>query len=257
MMGFALDMDGTLYHGDRPIPGAREFINGLKEKGIPFRFVTNNSSHARGFYASRLKRLGFDIEDRDVLTSTIATVNFIRESRPGKTVYAIATPDVAQEIADSGIPMVKDGNVPDIVLLTFDTTIDYKKLNEGYQFIMGGAEFIATHPDDVCPTEYGYDVDIGPFIRLFESLTGKEAVVVGKPNRLLLDMAAVDMGISPEDVIMVGDRLSTDIRMAVDAGIRSILVLSGETDRALLEKSGMHPTWVFDSVSDIKPDCLN
>ncbi len=257
MIGFALDMDGTVYHGDRPIPGAKEFINGLKEKGIPFRFITNNSSHARGFYAARLKRMGFDIEDKDVLTSTVATINFIRERRPGKSVYAIATPDVAQEIAESGIPMAEEGNVPDIVLLTFDTTINYKKLNDGYQYIMKGAEFIATHPDDVCPTEYGYDVDIGPFIRLFESLTDREAVVVGKPNRLLLDMAAVDMGVPSGDVVMVGDRLSTDIRMAVDAGIRSILVLSGETDRALLEKTGMNPTWVFDSVADIDPDGLN
>ena len=100
-------------------------------------------------------------------------------------------------------------------------------------------------------------MDIGPFIRLFESLTGKEAVVVGKPNRLLLDMAALDMGIPADDIIMIGDRLSTDIRMAIDAGTKSILVLSGETDRALLEKSGMHPTWVMGSVADIDVDRLH
>ena len=257
MMGFALDMDGTLYHGDRPIPGAREFINGLRERDIPFRFVTNNSSHPRGFYADRLKRLGFNITEGDVLTSTIATIRFILDRRPGKSVYVIATPDVIREIADAGVPLAAEGTVPDIVLLTFDTTIDYRKLNDGYQYIMKGAEFIATHPDDICPTEYGYDVDIGPFIRLFESLTGKEAVVVGKPNRLLLDMAALDMGIPADDIIMIGDRLSTDIRMAIDAGTKSILVLSGETDRALLEKSGMHPTWVMGSVADIDVDRLH
>lgn len=257
MIGFALDMDGTLYHGDRPIPGAKEFINGLREKGIPFRFITNNSSHVCGFYAARLKRMGFDIEDSDVLTSTVATVRFILSQRPGKKVYAIATPEVAKEISDAGVPLVGEGERPDIVLLTFDTTIDYRKINDGYQYIMGGAEFIATHPDDVCPTEYGYDVDIGPFIRLYESLTGKEPVVVGKPNRLLLDMAALDMGIPAEDVIMVGDRLSTDIRMAIDAGVRSVLVLSGETDEALLRSSGMEPTWVKRSVADIDPSSMD
>jgi HAD superfamily hydrolase (TIGR01450 family) len=118
-------MDGTLYHGDRPIPGAREFINGLRERDIPFRFVTNNSSHPRGFYADRLKRLGFNITEGDVLTSTIATIRFILDRRPGKSVYVIATPDVTREIADAGVPLAAEGTVPDIVLLTFDTTIDY------------------------------------------------------------------------------------------------------------------------------------
>ena len=118
----------------------------------------------------------------------------------------------------------------------------------------GGAEYIATHPDDVCPTEDGYDVDIGPFIRLFESLTGNKATVVGKPNRLMLDMAALEMGVEPDRVVMVGDRLSTDIRMAVDANIASILVLSGETDEALLKASGIRPTFVKGSVADIVPE---
>ena len=171
MIGFALDMDGTVYHGERPIPGAREFISRLKAEGIPFRFITNNSSHPKRFYADRLKRMGFEITEEHVLTSTIATIRFIAENRPGKSVYVLATPDVTEEIRSAGIPAPKEGEVPDIVLLTFDTTIAYDGLNDAYHYIQKGAELIATHPDDVCPTEDGYDVDIGPFIRLFESLT--------------------------------------------------------------------------------------
>ena len=254
MIGFALDMDGTVYHGERPIPGAREFISRLREKGIPFRFITNNSSHPKSFYADRLKRMGFEVTDEHVLTSTIATIRFIRENRPGKSVYVLATPEVTEEIRSAGIPAPGEGEVPDIVLLTFDTTIEYGGLNDAYHYIQKGAELIATHPDDVCPTEDGYDVDIGPFIRLFESLTGREATVVGKPHRLMLDMAALEMGIDSDRVVMVGDRLSTDIRMAVDAGITSVLVLSGETDEALLKASGMEPTFVRGSVADIDPD---
>ncbi|MCQ2070243.1 MAG: HAD-IIA family hydrolase [archaeon] len=250
MIGFALDMDGTVYHGDRPIPGAKEFIQELSRRGIPFRFITNNSSHTREFYAARLARLGFGTDVSQILTSTTATIRFIKENRPGKTVFPIATPDVLKEIEDSGVPICKEGR-PDIVLLTFDITIDYAKINAGYHYIMEGSEFIATHPDDVCPTETGYDVDIGPFIRLYESLTRKDPIVVGKPNRLMLDMAALEMGVPADKVIMVGDRLSTDIRMAVDAGVTSVLVLSGETDRALLETSGIEPTFVLDSVADI------
>ena len=250
MIGFAIDMDGTVYHGERPIPGAREFIAGLRERGIPFRFVTNNSSHNRQFYADRLDRMGFGVTPDEVLTSTVATVRFIKDNRGGRSVYAMATPDVKAEIAESGIRMASEGR-PDIVLLTFDTTIDYGKINRGYHYLLQGSEFIATHPDDVCPTEDSYDIDIGPFIRMFESMTGREATVVGKPNRLMLEMAAAEMGVGPEDVVMVGDRLSTDIRMAADAGTRSILVLSGETDLELLRRSDICPTFVTGSVADI------
>ena len=109
MIGFALDMDGTVYHGERPIPGAREFISRLNAEGIPFRFITNNSSHPKRFYADRLKRMGFEITEEHVLTSTIATIRFIRENRPGKSVYVLATPDVTEEIRSAGIPGPKEG----------------------------------------------------------------------------------------------------------------------------------------------------
>ena len=256
MTGFAVDMDGTVYRGETPIPGAVQFVDGLRERGIPFRFLTNNSSHPRRFYAERLNRLGFDAAEGDVLTSTMATARYIKGSRPGRSVYAIATPDVSEEIRDSGIPLEAEGR-PGIVLLTFDTTIDYGKINRGYHHIMAGAELVATHPDDVCPTEDSYDVDIGPFIRLYESLTGKAATVIGKPNRLMLDMACAEMGLPTEEVVMVGDRLSTDMRMAADAGARSVLVLSGETDAETLRRSGTRPTFVAGSVGDIIPDLID
>lgn len=252
MIGFALDMDGTVYHGERPIPGAKEFIDRLVAARVPFRFVTNNSSHTRRFYAERLVRMGFNVTVDDVLTSTIATIRFIKENRAGSRVYAVATPEVCEEIRSSGITLVGPQDNPDVVLLAFDTTIDYGKINDAYHCIMNGSELIATHPDDVCPTESGYDVDIGPFIRLFESLTRKPVTVVGKPNRLMLDMAALEMGVPADDVVMVGDRLSTDMRMASDAGTKSVLVLSGETDRALLDASDIQPTFVKESVAEIE-----
>jgi len=253
LIGFALDMDGTLYKGEDPIPGARECVWGLRERGIPFRFVTNNSSHPRSFYTARLNRMGFEVTDDEVLTSTVATCRFLRDRRHGKTVHVIATPEVTAEIAAAGVPLAQPGEQPDIVLLTFDTSIDYAKINTGYHYLLAGAELVATHPDDVCPNEISYDVDIGPFIRLYETLTGRAAVVVGKPHRLMLNMAAAEMDVAPEKVLMVGDRLSTDMRMAIDAGARSVLVLSGETDQALLESSGLRPTYVLNSVADLLP----
>ncbi len=251
--GFMLDMDGTIYKGGNPIPGAREFVSFLRSEGIPFVFLTNNSSQARAFYSEKLRRLGFDATVDDVLTSTTATIRFLISERFGKRVYPLATPDVVGELEEAGIDLVDED--PDIVLLTFDTTITYGKINDAFHFLRKGAELIATHPDDLCPTEDFYDIDIGPFIRMFEQMCQTTATVIGKPNRLMLAMAAREMGVAPEDTVMVGDRLYTDIAMAADAGTQSILVLSGETDAGMLSESRIRPTVAVPSVADI-PDMI-
>ncbi len=251
--GFMIDMDGTVYKGGHPIPGAVGFIDFLRSEGIPFVFLTNNSAHGRAFYSSKLRRLGFDVGEENILTSTIATIRFLLRERPGKTVYPVAVPEVVQELVDAGVPLVEED--PDIVLLTFDTTITYEKINRAYGFLTDGSELIATHPDDLCPTEDSYDIDIGPFIRMFEQMCQTTALVIGKPNGLMLEMAAGEMGVDPRDTVMVGDRLYTDIEMAARAGTQSILVLSGETDRAMLEASGKEPTAVLGSVAEI-PDLV-
>ena len=249
-------MDGTLYKGENPIPGAREFVSELRRRGIPFRFLTNNSSHTCSFFADRLRRLGFEAEDSDVLSSTVATARFIKNERRGAKVFIIASPEVTAELRSLGVEHF-DGPRPDIVLLTYDTTIDYAKINAGYHHLLDGAELIATHPDDVCPTEDSYDVDIGPFIRLYESLAGITPTVIGKPSRRMLEMCAAELSVRPEDIVMVGDRLSTDIRMGNLAGTRTILVMSGETDAALLARSDVEPTFQADSVADIFPGIVD
>ena len=247
--GFMIDMDGTVYKGGDPIPGAKEFISFLKEQGIPFTFLTNNSAHGRSFYLQKLTRLGFDVGIDNILTSTIATIRYLLSERPGRTVYPVAVPEVVDEMRAAGIPLVEKD--PDIVVLTFDTTITYEKINDAFHFLRSGAELIATHPDDLCPTEDSYDIDIGPFIRMFEQMCQTTATVIGKPNGLMLEMASRELGVPPEDTVMVGDRLYTDIEMAVRAGTQSILVLSGETDMSMVEGWGKRPTAIVDSVADI------
>ena len=251
--GFMIDMDGTVYKGGNLIPGAIDFIEALKDRGIPFVFLTKNSSGPRTRYLDKLTRMGFDVTLDNVLTSTTATIRFLLSERPGKTVYPVSSPEVAAEMSDAGVSLVEDD--PDIVVLTFDRTITYEKINRAYRAVRDGAELIATHPDDLCPTEDSYDIDIGPFIRMFEQMCGTRAIVIGKPNRLMLEMAAREMGVDPEGTVMVGDRLYTDIEMAISAGTASILVLSGETTREMLEASGKNPTYVLGSVAEI-PDML-
>lgn len=244
-----IDMDGTVYKGGNVIPGAVEFIEFLVNSEMPFVFLTNNSSSPRSYYFNKLRKMGFRVLEENVITSNIATIRYVLEKYPGKKVYPIASEDVIEEIKNAGINITdKD---PDVVYLTFDKTIDYAKINAGFHFISNGAKLVATHPDDVCPTEDSYDVDIGPFIRLFESISGCKAEIVGKPNRLMLEMAAVEMGVQIEEAVMIGDRLYTDIKMASEACISSILVLTGETSKKDLETSEIKPTYVLESVSDI------
>jgi HAD superfamily hydrolase (TIGR01450 family) len=238
-----------VYKGGNVIKGAPEFIERLKLKKIPFVFLTNNSSSDRKHYYNKLKRMGFDVSIDNILTSTTATTAYIKKYHPSKTVYPLGTPKFIAEITESGLTMTDTD--PDIVLLSFDTAITYEKINNAYQFLKKGAMFIATHPDDLCPTEDGYDIDIGPFIRMLESMTNTKATVIGKPNTLMAEMAAEAMNVPLKDMVMVGDRIYTDIRMASDAGIRSIMVLTGEARETDLKGLEIKPTLVVNSVDNI------
>jgi len=244
-----IDMDGTVYKGNIVIPGAPEFIERVKARNIPFVFLTNNSSSDRSYYLNKLTKMGFKVSIDNILTSTTATIQYLSRYHNKKSVYPLGTPAFEKEIKEAEI--CTDGNDPDIVLLAFDRTITYEKMNNAYRSIKKGAELIATHPDDLCPTEHGYDVDIGPFIRLFESMTGVKATVIGKPNRLMAEMAAERMNVPLKDTVMVGDRLYTDMRMASDSGIRSIMVLTGEAKESDIKNSDIRPTVIVNSVDDL------
>ena len=247
--GLMIDLDGTIYKGGKVIPGAVEFVDSLKKKKIPFVFLTNNSASDQEHYFKKLRGMGLEVEKRNILSSTVAAVRYIKREFSGKKVYPLGTELFVREIVSMGIKTTDEE--PDIVLLAFDKTITYEKLNKAYHFLLAGAVFIATHPDDLCPTEDAYDIDIGPFIRLLETMTGKTAVITGKPNRLMVEIAAEVMGADPKGLWMIGDRLYTDIRMASDAGISSVLVLSGETSAEDVRGTEYRPTAVRGSVSDI------
>jgi HAD superfamily hydrolase (TIGR01457 family) len=243
--GFIIDLDGTMYVGDRLIAGAPALLSVLAASRRPFVFVTNNSSASASSYGSKLRALGLDVADTQVFTSGEATAMFVR--RCGWTsAYVVGTPSLEQEFERAGIAV--SGASPACVVLGFDRTLTYAKLERAARLIGDGVPFIATHPDLVCPSENGYVPDCGSMIALLEAATGVKPTVVGKPEPLLVEMALAKLDLPAQDVAVVGDRLYTDMAMARRAGTRAVLVLSGETTRASLAVVTDPPDFVFEHV---------
>ncbi len=248
--GFLLDMDGTLYLGDHLLPGAAEFLGYCHKSGLGVQFLTNNSSKNRFAYAEKLNRLGIDAAPDDILTSGEATARYLRNRAPGARVALFGTPELERDFAEYGFTL--DMRDPEYVVLGFDKTIDYAKLTLLCDLVRAGLPYIATHPDLNCPVPGGFIPDIGAMIAFVEASTGRRPdVIVGKPNRHIVDMAAERMALPVESLCMVGDRLYTDVAMGRSAPIRTALVLSGETKRADLADSPFRPDYVFRDLAEL------
>jgi HAD superfamily hydrolase (TIGR01457 family) len=247
---FLLDMDGTFYLGDRLLQGALHFIEVLAAQNKEYLFLTNNSSKHRREYAEKISRLGLRVPETKVLTSGEATALYLQAERPGARVFVVGTPSLVEEFESHGFrPVTED---PDLVLLGFDTTLTYERLWKLCDFVRAGLPYIATHADFNCPTETGFMPDVGSMMALVKASTGREPdLVIGKPNRLIVDAAARKMGLPIEDLAMIGDRLYTDIALGENAGIPSVLVLSGETKGEDLAESRFKPDYVFDNLQAV------
>lgn len=247
---FLLDMDGTLYLGDAVLPGAHDFVRGLEEEGKGYVYLTNNSSRAASDYVSRLRGLGFPCERENVFTSGEAAVLYLREHFPGKGVYLVGTEALRRELEEAGIPLVEDD--PQVVLVGFDTELVYIKLEKALRFLRRGAAFIACNPDWVCPLDGGEVLpDCGSICALLSAAGGGEPEYMGKPNRNMVDIISKRFGVPNERIACVGDRLYTDIAVARNAGAVSVLVLSGDTTREMLDASPQKPDYVFSSVQEL------
>ena len=251
---YLLDMDGTIYLSDQLIDKAKEFIEVLEEKNKDYAFFTNNSAKNTEDYQKKLERFGLSIPLERIVNSGQVTADYIRNQKEGARVYPLGTPSFEAELEAAGLELVKDKEAEvDFVVLGFDTTLTYQKLWDAHDLILAGVEYVAANPDYVCPLKDGKSMpDCGSMISLLETSTGKRPLVVGKPNTLMIDYVAKNLGIKKDNLAMVGDRLYTDIQMAIDADITSILVLSGETDQAMLAEASQNPDFVFESVAEIK-----
>ncbi len=247
---FLLDMDGTVYLGDRLLPGASEFINLLTSRGIDFLFLTNNSSKHRRQYAEKLNRLGLPVDESRIFTSGEATAIYLRKAKPGAKIYLVGTPALEEEFRQHGFTLVQD-ETPDYAVLGFDTTLTYAKLWRLCDLVRQGVPYIATHPDFNCPIEGGYMPDIGAMIAFVEASTGRRPdVVVGKPNRPIIEAVSERTALPLEQICMIGDRLYTDIALGA-AGIVTVLVLSGEARREDLPTAPHQPDYVLQNLAEL------
>ncbi len=244
-----LDMDGTIYLDDHLIEGAENFVNTLIEKQKRFLFLTNNSSKSVRTYIQKLHTLGLEFVSREhVYTSGQAAASYILKTYPKKKVYLVGTSDLQEEFERSGIPFSDE---PELVVLGFDTTLTYQKLWRICDLVRAGLPYIATHADVNCPVKDGFMPDIGSVIAFIKASTGKEPdVIIGKPNPPILEEISCMFATERSKMVMVGDRLYTDIAMG-GKGIRTVLVLSGETGMEDLHVSPFCPDGVVSSVKEL------
>jgi HAD superfamily hydrolase (TIGR01457 family) len=248
--GFLLDMDGTFYLGDRLLEGSLRFIEVIREQGKDYLFLTNNSSKGARQYAEKIQRLGLPLAEEKVLTSGEATALYLKDRHPGAKLYVVGTPALEEEFRSRGFEF--DNDRPQIAVLGFDTTLTYARLWRLCDLVREGLPYLATHPDLNCPTETGFMPDIGAMIAFVQTSTGRGPdLVVGKPNRIIVEAASHKLALPVDALGMIGDRLYTDIALGQTAGITTALVLSGETKPEDLESSPFRPDAVFENLGAV------
>ena len=250
---FLLDMDGTIYLGNKLIDGALEFIKKLETQHRRYIFLTNNSSKNPKDYQEKLKNMGVSVSLQNIISSSEVTADYINERKKNACVYLVGTPSLEAEFVKAGlrISLNKEEKI-NFLVLGFDTTLTYKKLWDAHDLILQGVPYLATNPDYVCPLESGRTMpDCGAMISLLKTSTGKEPMVIGKPNIFMVDYIARKTKVKKEEIAIVGDRLYTDIQTAINLDITSVLVLSGETRKEDLKNILQKPNYIFPSVKEL------
>ncbi|MBR6739014.1 MAG: HAD-IIA family hydrolase [Oscillospiraceae bacterium] len=247
---FLLDMDGTIYLDNELFPATKPFLNHVRSIGGRYLFLTNNSSRSVDAYVEKLKKLGIEATNDDFLTSVNALISYLKQKEPYKLCYAFGTESFREQLCAAGIRITdKVEDDVDCLLIAFDTELTFQKLEDACILLNRGVDFIATNPDWVCPTWYGSVPDCGSVCEMLHRATGRRPLVIGKPQPEMAFLAIKATGFTPEQTMMIGDRLYTDIASGVNAGIDTAFVLSGEGTREDLAASEVSPTWVFEDIA--------
>lgn len=250
---FLLDLDGTLYLDERLFDGAADFLRAIRSRGGTYRFLTNNSSRGAESYVEKLRRLGVEAETSDFLTSVDALIAHLHaQGMAEKLLYVCGTQSMKRQLTQAGLRLTDDRDAAvDALVMGFDTELTFQKLEDACILLNRGADYLATNPDWVCPTWYGFVPDCGSVCEMLTRATGRRPEFLGKPRPAMVQLALAETGFPPERAVLIGDRLYTDIACAVNAGIDSIFVLSGEGKREDIERDSIHPTWVYDDIGAV------
>lgn len=247
---FLLDMDGTIYLDEDLFPGTKPFLDGVRRAGGRYLFLTNNSSRGVDAYIAKLGRMGIGADKEDFLTSVDALIAHLRGREPYKLCYVFGTESFRRQLEGAGVPVTTErSDDVDCLLIGFDTELTFQKLEDACILLNRGVDFIATNPDWVCPTWYGSVPDCGSVCEMLWRATGRRPVVIGKPRPAMVELAIQKTGFTPEQTLLIGDRLYTDIAAGVNAGVDAAFVLSGEGTLEDLERSDVKPAWVFDDIA--------
>src|SRR6476659_9414955 len=243
------DMDGVLVHEDVPIEGASEFVEALKASGLRFLVLTNNSIFTPRDLRARLLGSGIDVPEDAIWTSALATAQFLAEQRPHGTAYVVGEAGLTTALHDIGYVMTD--REPDYVVLGETRTYSFEAITRAIRLIEAGARFLATNPDVSGPSAQGLLPATGSVAALISTATGRQPYFIGKPNPLMMRSALNRLEAHSETTVMIGDRMDTDIISGLEAGIRTVLVLTGSTSRGQVDTFPYRPTRVVDSVADL------
>ncbi|MEV6328371.1 HAD-IIA family hydrolase [Streptomyces sp. NPDC051909] len=243
------DMDGVLMHEGIPVPGADAFIKKLRDSGLPFLVLTNNSIYTARDLNARLSRIGLDVPTENIWTSALATAKFLDNQHPGGSAYVIGEAGLTTALHEVGYVLTDTD--PDFVILGETRTYSFEAMTKAVRLINNGARFIATNPDETGPSAEGALPATGAVAALITKATGKDPYFVGKPNPLMMRTGLNAIGAHSETSAMIGDRMDTDILAGLEAGMETFLVLTGLTASGDVDKFPYRPTHIKDSIADL------
>ena len=252
---YLFDMDGTLYLGDRLYDFTRELLAEIRRTGGRYLFMTNNSSKSVADYVKKLEKLGICATREDFITSSQATVYYLKTNHAGKKLYVCGTRSLIEELESEGFETTTNIDETECVVMGFDTELTFQKLWDVSKILLTkkGIPYIATNPDLVCPTEFGSVPDCGSVCIGIKNATGREPVVMGKPSALMPELAMEKWGFTKEQTTVIGDRIYTDVKSGLNAGTNTVLVLSGESTLQTLAESPDKPHLVLDNAGQLIP----
>ena len=247
--GFIIDMDGVIYHGNRLLPGAKEFVDWLYREGKQFLFLTNSSARSPKELQQKLARMGLDVDERHYYTSALATAKFVTSQMPNASAYVIGEPGLYNAMHDAGIAMNEVD--PDYVIVGETDSYNYDSICRAVRHIWNGARLIGTNADLTAPLECGIVPACRALISPIEATTGKKAYYVGKPNPLMMRTGLQMLGVHSENAAIIGDRMDSDIIAGIECGLDTALVLTGVTTRESMQQYPYRPRLILDGVGDI------